>query len=204
MNTPSSRSGRSAPTVAFQRRRILLRLAFILPFAVALGLIAWSLQRLRPILRETAAMTARVNRLNGQIDDCERGLQKAEQSQLNRRFDQALSGYLGGEEALRVWLSDAREKAAPLALVLTSEIGEPVAQDIGGQKLMLIPVHLEIRPSEDVSSPRSPYQRLIEFCQFVATHPQRADVEELRVLGQSGSVSRAVLQLQLWARSPQS
>ncbi|MEN9677376.1 MAG: hypothetical protein RIS76_3272, partial [Verrucomicrobiota bacterium] len=92
----------------------------------------------------------------------------------------------------------------PLALTLKTELGEPVLRVIAGESLSIIPVRIEVRPNDDVTSPRSTYQRLIEFCHFVAAHPRRADLGELQVSGGSGTVSEAVLTLNLWARAPRS
>jgi len=202
--TPSPvRKPKPPSTFAADRNPIIFRLLFVLPFAAALGLVAWSLHRLQPVLKETSAIAARVNRISSQVEAMETTCQRTIRDAVPERFKDSLGSYVEGENSLRDWLADLREKAIPLALIVTSEIGEPVVHTVGGQALSLIPVKLEIQPNEDVNPARSAYQRLIEFCQFIAAHPRRADVSELSVGGSTGSVSRAVLALNIWARPPE-
>jgi hypothetical protein len=188
---------------ALTRRRLVFRLLYVLPFAAAAALLWWSVKRLRPVLKETAAVTERVNRVTKHVEEMEAAFARAEQAGVPQRFKEAIDSYVGGEDALRAWLGDLKDKATPLALEVTPQIGEPTIRDVGGQSVTLIPVQLDIRPSKDVASSRSPYQRVVEFCQFVAVHARRADLSEISVSGGDGNVAHAVLTLTLWARPPQ-
>jgi len=182
-------------------RRIVQRILLLLPLGAAFGLVAWSLHRLQPVLRATSAATDRVTRVSTQIDDLERARARAEEEEVSLRFQKAMADYATGEGSVREWLMDLRERAAPLAFALNAEIGEVVARDVGGQSLSLIPVRIELEPVEGFSPSRGAYQRLIEFCRYMAGHRLRVDVVDMTVAGSAGSVGRAVLTVHIWARS---
>lgn len=185
-------------------KRILFRILFVLPFAAALGLFWWSLSRLRPVVKETAAATARVSRISFQIEEMEEVQQRMLTDRVSERYRETLLTYIDSESALADWLADVRDKAVPLALVVRTELGEPELRILGGTSLNMIPVRIEIQPNTEVTATRSAYQRLLEFCQFIALHSRRADASDLSVSGSAGNVSHAVLNLQLWARPPAS
>jgi hypothetical protein len=184
-----------------KHRRIVQRVLLLLPLGAAFGLVAWSLHRLQPVLKATSAATDRVTRVSVQIDDLEQACARAEEEEVSRRFNSAMADYAAGEESVREWLIDLRERATPLAFALNAEIGEVVARDIGGQSLTLIPVRIELEPVEGFHPTRGVYERLMEFCRFLAGHRLRVDVVDMNVAGSAGSVGRAVLTVHLWARS---
>lgn len=184
-----------------KHRRIVQRVLLLLPIGAAFGLVAWSLHRLQPVMKATSAATDRVTRVASQIDDLERARVRAEQENITQRFQKAMADYATGEESVREWLMDLRERATPLAFALNADIGEVVERDIEGQSLTLIPVRIELEPIEGFNPVRGTYQRLIEFCRFMAGHRLRVDVVDMTVAGSDGAVGRAVLMVHLWARS---
>lgn len=185
-------------------KRVLFRVLYVLPFAAAAGLFWWNLNRLRPLVKETTAVSARMSRIASQIDQMELVRQRMERDQVTERYQETLRRYIDSEDALKDWMAEVREKAVPLALLIKMELGEPEIRILGELTLNVIPVRIEIVPNEDVTSARSTYQRTLEFCQFVASHQRRADVSELSVGGGTGAVTQAVLSLHLWARPPAS
>jgi Tfp pilus assembly protein PilO len=204
MNLPQIHGPGATRPVLPPWQRVARLIVFVLPFAAALGAAWWSLNRLRPALKDSATATARVSRISSPIEDMERLQERRVAQRMQQRYQESLGSYVDGEEALQSWLADLRTFAGPLSLGIKTELGEPVNLLIAGESLSLIPVRVELVPDELVPNPRSTYQRLLEFCQYVASHPKRADLDEFHVTGASGAVSHAQLSLNLWARTPRS
>ena len=72
---------------------------------------------------------------------------------------------------------------------------------VPGEKLAMIPatIFLEVRTTTDQSAAQSPYQRLVQMAQQLGAGEKRTDLAELSLSGGTGSVSRAVMVLNLWA-----
>ncbi len=187
-----------------RHQRIVLRVALVVPVAIAVGVVTWSLQRLQPVLKETSKATDRLTQISSQVDEMERSQMRMEKDGVEQKFSTLVAGYASGEESVREWLTDLREKAVPLAFELNTDIGEPEKHEVSGETFTLIPIRIELQPSGELTSPRGSYQRLMEFCRFITAHRLRADVSEFTVAGNTGEIGRAILTVHLWARTTES
>jgi hypothetical protein len=181
---------------------VKLRLIFVLPFVVGGAVLWWSFQRFAPVQREADELAREVNGLDRETERLGSVGRRAEADSLAARAAAEREQLIGGEAALAEWLHDLQGAAAALALNAKAEFGTPESHAAGGLALAWVPVRIEIHPIVGAGDRRTAYQRLLEFCQYVATLPRRADLVELSVAGPDGGVVRATISLRLWATTP--
>lgn len=199
MNPTPTRPGSSA-----FHRNILPRLLFILPFTVSAGLLWWSLDKIKPVIRESQEVTARTTKLTQQIEEMELRQKSQSKDGVPERFAAAIDRHFAGQDAVAAWLEELRDKAITLALDFTPRFGDAESQSVAAENLTLIPVMIEVKPAAGIKSTRNAYQRLLEFSHYLAQHPKRADLQKLTVAGRDGVAARAVFNLNLWAIAPKS
>jgi len=189
------------PQTNFQRK-VLPRLMFILPFACSTTLLWWSLDRIRPVIRESEELTRRTSKLTQQIEEMELRRKTLESDNIVGRYSAAMERHFATQEAIAGWLDELRDKAITLALDFSPRFGEAENQTVGAENLVLVPVTFEVKPALGIQSQRNAYQRLLEFTHFLASHPKRVDLLRLNLAGRNGTAAKATYNLQLWGIAP--
>lgn len=184
------------------QRKVLPRLVFVLPFIVSSGLLWWSLDKIKPVIRESEELTTRTTKLTQQIEEMELRQKAKAKENVPSRYATVMDRHFAGQEAVAAWLDELRDKAITLALDFTPRFGDAEHQTVATESLTLIPVMLEVKPATGIKSSRNAYQRLLEFSHFLALHPKRADLLKLTVSGRDGTVAKAVFNLNLWGLAP--
>lgn len=189
------------PQTSFQRK-VLPRLMFILPFACSATLLWWSLDRIRPVIRESEELTRRTSKLTQQIEEMELRRQAIESENVTGRYSAAMERHFATQEAIAGWLDELRDKAITLALDFNPRFGEAENQTVGAESLVMVPVTFEVKPALGIQSQRNAYQRLLEFTHFLSSHPKRVDIRKLNLAGRNGTAAKATYNLQLWGIAP--
>lgn len=184
------------------QRRILPRLVFLLPFACSVTLVWWSLNRIRPVIKESEELTGRTAKLTQQVEDMEMRRRAIEGDNVPSRYSSAMERHFASQDAIAGWLDELRDKAITLALDFTPRFGEAENQVVGVENLVMVPVTIEVKPAVGIQSQRNAFQRLLEFTHHLASHPKRVEISKLNLTGRDGMAARASYNLQLWGIAP--
>lgn len=197
LNTPPPR-----PKASDFKRKVLPRLMFVLPFALSATLLWWSLDRIKPVIRESEELTRRTTKLTQQIEEMELRRRGVVKERVEERYSQAMDRNFTGQDAVAAWLEELRDRAITLALDFNPRFGDAEGHSVAAENLTLIPVTIEVKPAAGIQSGRNAYQRIMEFSHFLANHPKRADLLKLNITGRNGTAARAVFNLNLWGIAP--
>jgi HAMP domain-containing protein len=182
------------------RWEALFRVGIAAALLISMGMAWWTLTReLVPLQRQSQALSLTMSRLNYEVDGLERKWGKDEVEQIRSGFKRLRSELFANEEAMGEWVNRLDEAAGPLTLYLNIELGKPSPQVTNEVQVSVVPasISIEVRPMPGATE--SPYQRLLRFGQQLGTEGKRADLSELRVIGGTSSITRALLVFNLWA-----
>lgn len=166
----------------------------------ALGVLVWSYQRLIPLQAEGRRLTKRVNTLQEEIALMEQGYTPADLEKLAREFRFAGAQLFGGEEALAAWFNSLRRRSVPLALEANADFGPP-RTPATNYSVAVVPatLTLNLKPSEDAPSPRSPHVRVLTLLDELVRQTNRADLLALDITAGTNSIAQVKAVFELWA-----
>ncbi len=204
MNPPLMKTTQAAPPRPGLFKQILLRVLLVLPFGVA-GTLWWmSSGRLAPVSKESQELSQKASQLETAIGQLEQRRKDAESGRLAERYDAIFNRFFDGQESLTLWVDDLRQHAAALALDVRPDISELSVEKVAEESLQVIRVRLDVTPAVAIESNQSPYQRMLEFADYVHRHSRRADFQGLQVTGADGNAHLGRLELKLWGIPPKS
>lgn len=183
-------------------REWLFRALIVLALLGSVSVAWWSLTHvLIPLQVQSRELSTRVSRLSSEVDELELKWARSDAGHVGEKFGQLHSQLFVGEPALETWLNDLKDQAAPLGLDLQADFGKTAVPATNDFKLAVIPasVTAEVRPSTGVPGQPSPYQRILQFSQSLASSEKRADLTELTVTSGTNSIQHVVFVLNLWA-----
>lgn len=186
-----------------KRRRSQWIKRVVMFVAIGGALIAsWgSVRRLVPLQTENRRLTSDVAKVTAELEAMQLLTSPAERARLTNELAMADRRLFASQQAIAGWLETLRETMVPLALEADARFGPVEARTVAGEQLEVVPLTLELRPTRLVPGVRSPYQRVLDFCQRVSDLPERADFVELTVTAGTNSVDRAIAVLELWLKS---
>jgi hypothetical protein len=180
----------------------VFRVVIVLVIVVSIAVAYWSFcERLLPLQQQSRALVTKVSKLSEQMDQAERRWTPDQTGEIRARYREAYLQLFADPAALQEWLRQIHTEAAPLALGLDVRLGPSAPQGVFTNSLAIVPasISLEVLPASGDAKGKTPYERVLAFSQQLAAHGKRADLAELTVAGGAGSISRAVLVLNLWA-----
>jgi hypothetical protein len=181
----------------------VFRVAIVVVILVSAGVAYWSFfERLAPLQKESRSMLTRVSNMSAQLDQKERRWTSNQVQEINARYGEVYGRLFpdhdqaAGEEWMRQVLADAE----PLALHISVDVGQSTPQVPFTNNVRVTPaaISLEVLPAAGEAQGKSPYERVLRFCQQLAAHGKRADLAEVTIQGGVGSVKRASLVFNLW------
>lgn len=176
------------------------RLLLVPPIVGSFLLIWWSIDRLAPYRQQADVLSEEVTRLNLEIESMERTLAEAGgASAIEHGFQEAQAALLRGRQGVEQWLRELEAASLPVGMDLGISFGKVETRVITNHTVSVVPVELQAQPRLGGINPRSPYRRLLELLQYIATLPHRVDMVEVDVRGGTNSVEQARLALNLWA-----
>lgn len=190
---------RKAPSLTL--RDWMLRGAMVALLLIALGVLLWSYSRLTPLQARGRALSEQVARLENEIAQMERGYTEADLEQLARDFKFAGAMLFDGEEALAAWFNSLKRTAVPLALEADADFGQPHPPAVTNYNVAVVPADLtlNLKPTEDVTSPLSPHARVLALLDTLIRQTSRADLVALQVTASTNSIAQVRARLELWA-----
>jgi hypothetical protein len=196
--TPPARR-RKAPSLTL--RDWMLRGAMVALLLIALGVLLWSYGRLTPLQARGRTLSEQVARLESEIAQMERGYTPADLEQLARDFQFAGATLFGGEDALVAWFNSLKRTAVPLALEANADFGQPHPPAVTNYNVAVVPADLtlNLKPTEDVTSPLSPHARVLALLDTLIRQTSRADLVALEVTAGTNSIAQVRARLELWA-----
>lgn len=118
---------------------------------------------------------------------------------IEQGFQEAQAALLPGRQGIEQWLQELEAASLPMGLDLVVSFGRPETRVITNHTFSVVPAEVQAQPRVGGLNPRSPYRRLLELLQHLATLPHRVDLVEVDARGGTNSVERARITLNLWA-----
>jgi len=180
----------------------MFRLVIVSVIVISVGVAYWNFfHRLLPLQKQARSMITKVSDQSTTLDQWERSWTPEQVEAIRARYREVYQHLFADEAALAAWLTVLQTQATPLALDIDVTFGAGVPREEFSTNLAMIPasISLEVQPANGDARDKSPYERVLEFGQHLASHGKRADLAELTVTGGVGSVSKAYLLFNLWA-----
>lgn len=189
----------AAPPLSLQDWLVRILAGVLLAGSVAF--LYWSYTRLAPVQKQARALAERANKLSQEIALMEGKYPPPELEKLAEDFQFAGQLLFGGEEDLAAWFEGLKRQLVPLALEASAEFGRPSAPATTNLSVAVVPatLTLNLQPSSDVGSIRSPYGRVLSLLDELTRQPKRVDLVALEVHAGSNSISQVRTVLELWA-----
>jgi hypothetical protein len=197
---PGQRSVAVAQPRKVSRWELVFRVAIIGSLVISTGMAWWTLtRRLMPLQQQSQALGVTVSHLSDEVDALQRKWPPADVERIRNGYKELRTQLFADEGALQAWLARLDEAAGPLVLDLKVDFGKPTAQVTNDVHVSVMPASVAIEVHPMPGGTESPYQRLLRFGQQLGTEGKRADLAELKVLGGTSSITRALLVFNLWA-----
>jgi hypothetical protein len=184
-----------------RNQRLLTRLVMLAVLALSLWLLWWSVVvRLAPVNRQYQEKTRELSALADQVDELKLQWSAPKLAELETQYQSAQTMLFENPDATADWAKNLKLQTARLGLETAIQLGAPQPCPAAAQTLAVTRASLDILPARAVvGTTNTPYQRLLELANNVATADKRIDLLELSVSGDSNSVQRASLVVQLWS-----
>ncbi len=181
----------------------LVRVAAGVVLVGSLAAVYWSYQRLAPLQERSRVLSERVTRLGNEIALMEGRYTPADLEKLAEDFRFAGQQLFGTEQDLASWFEILKRELVPLALEASAEFGRPAPPPAGETNLNVAVVPatltLNLKPSADAASIRSPYERVLTLLDELSRQPKRVDLVALNVSAGTNSINQVRTVLELWA-----
>jgi hypothetical protein len=174
----------------------------VLVILVSVAVAYWSFfHRFLPLQKQARSMVTKVSGMSAKLDQLERRWTPEQVEETRSLYREVHRQLFADQAALEEWLGQIQAHAAPLDLEIQVGFGQGVPTEKFSTNLAVIPasISLEVKPRPDDARGKSPYERVLEFGQLLASHGKRADLAELNVAGGVGSIHRAGMVFNLWA-----
>ena len=183
-------------------REVIFRVIIAAVVLGSVGLAWWSFAKVLPPLQNKAReLSSNLSGLSMEVDGLDGKWPKAAAEQVTNSYDALRSQLFSNEAAFARWLANLNGQASTLTLDAKADFGKTAPVPAPGEKLATIPatIFVEVRPAPGTAATQSPYQRVVQLTQQLCVGAKRTDLAELTVSGGIGSISRAVVVLNLWA-----
>jgi len=182
-------------------RAAAVRLVLLLAFAGAVYLSWWSVNRLAPVDKLLQIQSEKIARLEDEVLKMELKWNPREAEQVAEKFKLAQEQLFAGHDDFNRWKEELKRQTNQFILDVKTQTGRTQACPLPNKFFAIIPATIELQtPADDTASSKPAYKRLLEYTQNLTTQKKRVDLVELKVGGNSNSVSQATLELQLWAQ----
>ena len=199
-------------------KTLVLRGLIILLNLGSIALLWWSLQyRLLPLQKQARDLSRTVARLSTEVDQMQGAWTTPVSAEIRDKFTEIQAHMFTGRGALEAWLGSIQQQVMPLALDAEVDLnpaapagatnappgtnaspGATAATTNAAGGPTLTRIQVIVRPSPDVETVASPFQRVLQLSQRLTHEERRADLVGLSVAGSLRSVGRASLELNLW------
>lgn len=190
------------PVRLLSSREVIFRVVIGVVILVSLVVAWWSFFKVLPPLQKQAhELAATYTQVNADVDKLSREWSETRAAEITNKYSEVRSRLFSSESAFAQWLANLNGQASTLTLDAKADFGKTTPVPAAGEKLATIPatIFLEVRPAADGTSGATPYQRLMRLAQQLGAGERRTDMASLDVSGGTGSISRAVMVLNLWA-----
>lgn len=182
-------------------RAILIRVVMFGMVAASIVLLSRSINRALASAQQARGIGDKLVKVESETESLRKRWTDEQVEELEEQFSKLPSVIFPEHDAVGDWLRDLRSRAEFLALDPKVEFGTatmPVIKDSG---VVTVPVTItvQIKAGEPSAPPRSAYHRLMFLLSHLVSHPRRADVVGIEVLGNSNSITKAVATVNLWA-----
>jgi outer membrane murein-binding lipoprotein Lpp len=183
-------------------REVIFRVVIVAVILASVIVAWWSFAKvLPPLQKQSKELATTYRQVSAQVDKLAHEWSETKAVEVTNTYVVARSRLFGSAAAFDQWLANLNGQASTLTLDAKADFGKTTPLPVPGEKLATIPatIFLEVRPAAEQQTTTSPYQRLVQLTQQLGGGEKRTDLAELTVAGGTGSVSRAVVVLNLWA-----
>lgn len=181
-------------------RAWLARLVMGAIFAAAIAIVYYSFyHRLLPVSRQYAQRTTELSRAAEEVEQLQLRSEPKEEAAIRDRFTKAKQMLFGKPEDLRRWEREVRRAAYSVILDPQLEMGTNQSYPGLEGLLAFVPAKLTLQPISILGVTNSPYKRLLDFDQALASSPKKMQLVELTVEAGSNSIKQAKAVVRLLA-----
>ncbi|MBL9175759.1 MAG: hypothetical protein JNL10_19605 [Verrucomicrobiales bacterium] len=167
------------------------RIAFLIPFLVS-GTLVWvGIARMRPALRESAALSRSLATLLGRLETGDRDSREAGEEGLEVRVRTIHESWIRDVSELERWITEAVRTASAQGWQLRHEPGPIESPESGDLPVSSVTVHLTLRSAPGIGT-----KSLLDLLRVgdAITHTRnRPDLTELNVTAPTSGIAEAKL-----------
>lgn len=201
MSTPTPKRPRHAPSPAVSRA-LLERVILLVVVGGSLVTIWYGVARFRALQARTITLQQQLARLQADIDLMGSRWPAVRSEAVQRRFAEIPEHLFKGNADLQAWIESTHQAAPPLALDARVSVTDTRSETNAVGIMTVVRARVDFPPTTDVEATRPVYQRLVEFAQHLASHPQRIDFLETHIAGSDIGITSAAAIVDVWTTEP--
>jgi hypothetical protein len=180
-------------------RDLKVRLLLLGVFGASVALVWWSVNRLPAWEKKLNEQNRKITELEGEITQFELRWNGAEAERIAGRFKEAQEHVSAGPNEWTSWQGEMKRQANQFTVAFNPGATNTHDCPLPGKRFSILSATLDLSAFSPGTRTNSPYVRLLNFAQNLATQPKRVDLMELSASGQSNSVTEARMGVQLWS-----
>lgn len=197
MKNPLNQLKASLP--AKTTRNLKVRLLLLLVFTASVALVWWSINRLPDWEQKLKQTGAQVAGMESEILQLDMRWNAQEAEQIAAGLKDSEEQLLSGREEVNAWQTNLQRRADQFTLVVSAGVTRTQDCPLPGKRFSIFAATLDVSSITPGQRTNSPYLRLLNFAQNLSGEKKRVDLLEVNASGNSNSVSKATLGLQLWS-----
>ncbi|MFO1462108.1 MAG: hypothetical protein U1G08_22215 [Verrucomicrobiota bacterium] len=173
-----------------------IRIAFLVPFLIA-GAVVWlGIARMRPALRESAALSHHLATVLERLEAGDRDTRDAAFEDLESRIQRLRETWVRDLSEIERWIAEASQTATLQGWKLRHEPGPIESQDAEGLPVTRATVLLNLQPTAGTGG--KTLHQLLQFSEAIADTRLRPDLEELNVAAADPGIIEARMAIRFW------
>jgi hypothetical protein len=176
-----------------------IRIAFLIPFLIAGAGVWLGIARMRPALRESAALSRNLAALLARLDAGDRDARDAGVEQLESRVRRIRETWAHDVSDMERWITAASKAATQQGWKLRHEPGPIESQDAAGLPVTCATVLLNLQPAAETGG-KTLFQ-LLRISEAITQTQIRPDLQELTVAAADSGIVEAKMAMRFWTQS---
>ncbi|HAB14864.1 MAG TPA: hypothetical protein PLX89_25080 [Verrucomicrobiota bacterium] len=180
------------------------RIRLVWPFAVALGLVGISVQRLVPLVQENGVLARNLGRLNRELELLQQHQNSATAEDIDGRVVQALASLVSGDEGVRRWVRAMEEEARGNGFACESRIESAARAWEGEPRVDVVEVVLSLNARGGFDTDPTSSARFTNLLDSLAARSEWVEFTELTLRSSGAGLISATITVRLWVLVPAS
>src|ERR1043166_3704930 len=180
-------------------RDLKVRVLLLGSLVVSVALAWWSINRLPDWEKKIQSQNTKIAQLEDEILNLEKRWSDSEAEEVGARCKTVQDQLLSGHDEVMLWQTNLQRRANQFTLSVNTGVTNTMDCPLPGKRFSIYSATVDVGTISPGVRTNSPYLRLLNFAQSLASDRKRVDLVELSAGGSSNSVPKATLGLQPWA-----